>query len=643
MKKKNNKQTAHKTPQKKEAIPWFFYSFFGVLFSMLPLVYYRSGLDPAIHPRLLFLSVLLIPAMIYLVWMKRKPALNTSVLFQPVFWFLIAYALITALSMLYAVNRGEGYYDSCKSFSVLILVGVSSILILNTREWHRFFPVFFIVPALILLVVGAMDYYNFVLFATTPRTRENLEWIYEVRGNMAHKNQYAISLMLMLPFLGYGVYKKTGLLKWVFVLLSALILVYIAVLQTRSVWVGITLAVFAGCILLILFAQRFNINKGIRLGLGISLLAMVISLGSVIYFSKTTDKNSIIHKIKNITNPSDGNNRHRVKIWELTGKMIMDRPLEGVGAGNWKIVSHNYFPGYNFSKEQLNWLRPHNDFLWVLSEKGIFGFLAFIGIFVSVFIYFLKIIKSDIATEKKVFALLLVSGLIAYLAVSMFTFPLERMNHQIYLALIIAVFSVLYHEIYGNKNRVAKIRAMSVPALLILGFSAYYAITVLDMETKVKQARTLHKAEKWEALNKLAAQIPATFKTIDAEAMPIAWYSGLSYANLGKIKEANAAYLEAYRQNPSRTSVLNNLGRTYFQLEDYENAKIYFEKALVILPDYFEALVNLSSTYIQLGDYQNALNCLNKIPQDKINEPLSRNINFVRRKLKEQANPAGDQ
>jgi hypothetical protein len=31
--------------------------------------------------------------------------------------------------------------------------------------------------------------------------------LYEVNGNMGHKNQYAISLFLMLPFVLYGIYK----------------------------------------------------------------------------------------------------------------------------------------------------------------------------------------------------------------------------------------------------------------------------------------------------------------------------------------------------------------------------------------------------------------------------------------------------
>jgi tetratricopeptide (TPR) repeat protein len=76
------------------------------------------------------------------------------------------------------------------------------------------------------------------------------------------------------------------------------------------------------------------------------------------------------------------------------------------------------------------------------------------------------------------------------------------------------------------------------------------------------------------------------------------------------------------------------LGRTYFQLQDYENAKVCFLEALAILPEYFESLVNISSTYIQLKDYEKAYEYLSKIKRKDMNEPLRNNLKFVQSKLK---------
>lgn len=641
MNKKNNKKVHNQKGQKKATVskttvPWFYYIFFGLLFGLLPFIYYKNGLDPAINPRLLFLGLLLIPSLVYLFWIREKPLLNSSILFQPIFYFIAGYALITAVSMAFAVNRGESYYDINKSFSILIFVGFSSILFFNTKNWQNSLPLFFIIPALVLISIGIGEYYDYVLFAVSERNAENLPWIYQVRGNMAHKNQYSIALMLMLPFLIFGIVKQKILLKFLFAFLSMIILIVLIMLQTRSVWVGLAISTIFAVLILVFVGHHFKLKKNIRYIVGLTMLIAALALGSVIYFSETTNKESIVYKLQNITNPGDGNNIHRIKIWELTGEMIKERPLKGVGAGNWKIESRYYFAGYNFSKEQLNWLRPHNDYLWVLSEKGIFGILLFLGIFVTAFLYFRKIIFSDLENEKKILALILMSGIIGYLSVSFFTFPLERMNHQIYLAIMLAALTAIYHQEFGNTGKKAGTNILSIVSIFILGFSIFYAITVLNMETKVKQARIFHQTGKWEELNKLSKEIPKTFKTLDAEAMPLDWYGGLSYANLNKIEEANKAYLKAYHENPTKESVLNNLGRTFFQLEDYENAKVYFENALVILPDYFEALVNLSSTYIQLNDYEKAYDTLKKIPQKQLNDPLKKNLRFLRNKLREQ-------
>jgi len=128
-------------------------------------------------------------------------------------------------------------------------------------------------------------------------------------------------------------------------------------------------------------------------------------------------------------------------------------------------------------------------------------------------------------------------------------------------------------------------------------------------------------------------KIPTTFRDIDPEVMPVKWYQALALGSLERIEEARDTYLEAVKANPTRVNVLNNLGRTYFQLGDYENAKKTFEATLDILPDYFEALVNMASTCYQLKEYEKSLEYWEKIPKKKRNEPILNNIQMVKQKL----------
>lgn len=639
MVKKVNKKKIKKVvkkPPKKSTENWGFFLFFGVLFIGLPFVYYRHGLDPAIHPRLLFVNIMLILSLFAFLFIRSKQQIDYSVLRNPLLYFLGAYFLLTALSVLFAINPREGNYDANKTFSVFMLVVVMSLLLTHTPDWQKKLPLFILIPALFIIGVGVGEYYDYVLFATTERDPANLPWIYQVRGNMAHKNQFSIALMITLPFLGYGAYRYKNLIRVGFIVLILLILLAIFLLQTRSVWVALFMVLVIASVYVLIKGEKFNIPTRPRQIAGIGMLVFIIGFGSFVYMSKPANKDSVIYKIKNITNVNEGNNIHRYKTWNLSIDLMKDHLLTGVGAGNWKINSRYYFEQSGFNKGELNWLRPHNDYLWVVSEKGIFGFLAFLGIFVWTIIMGIKILFRSNSRDEIIFTLLMLMGLIAYMIASLFTFPLERINHQVYLALVLASVNAVYYQNFKTKHLNIKPIIPALFAIIILSYGAVYAISVLQMETKVKEARYYHRSNQWEKLLDISKTIPSTFKTLDAEAMPVAWYSGLSNSKLGNIKEANEAYYNAYKAHPTHIQVINNLGRTYFQLKEYEKARDAFLITLKILPDYYEALVNITSTYVQLGDYETAFEYYKQIKGGQKDENLLRMGKNIRRELRKQ-------
>jgi tetratricopeptide (TPR) repeat protein len=130
-----------------------------------------------------------------------------------------------------------------------------------------------------------------------------------------------------------------------------------------------------------------------------------------------------------------------------------------------------------------------------------------------------------------------------------------------------------------------------------------------------------------------AKSINTFFRDLDAEAMPVEWYYGLAYANLNDIEKSKEHYMKAYAANPTKISILNNLGQIYFKEGQYNEAIEWFNKALAILPDYLESNVNLSSTYYKLGDYENALKSLNNIPENKRDERIKKNMISIEKKI----------
>jgi O-antigen ligase len=633
--KKHRKKDARQAPRKKIQHLAFFL-FFGVVFIGMPFVYYRSGLDPAIHPRLLFVNAVLIVSLLVFIFSKFKAQINYDVLRNPIFFFAGAYFILTAFSIIFAINPREGNYDINKTFAFLILLILFSFFFVSTKEWHKILPLFFILPVIYLFLVGSTEYRDYVLFATTDRDPSNLPWIYQVRGNMAHKNQFSIALMMILPFIGYGAFRYKELPRVGFIVLILMVLTALYILQTRSVWVGLFIGLSVVSAYLIFYGGNLNIPVRPRKFIGVGMLVIIVGFVSFIYLSEPEDKDSVIYKIKNITNVNEGNNIHRYKTWSLTIDLMKDHFLTGVGAGNWKINSRYYFEDAGFSKEELNWLRPHNDYLWVISEKGIFGAIAFLGLFFWSVTMCIKTLKHSNNINEKVFVLLMLMGLTAYMITSLFTFPLERMNHQVYLALIIASITAVYHQNRASKKLIIKPLLPVLVALFVLSYGIVYAFSVIKMEVKVKEARHYHRTKQWDKLLNISKTIPTTFKTLDAEATPIAWYSGLANSKLENIQAANQAYYEAYLAHPTHVQVINNLGRTYFQLKEYEKARDAFLLSLKILPDYFEPLVNITSTYMELGDYEAAYSYYIRIKGRKSNQDLLRMGKKIRAELKKQ-------
>lgn len=627
-----------KAPGKKSLSPWFIL-FFGTLFIGLPFVYYRQGLDPAIHPRLLFVDSVLIISLLVFLFTKSK--IDYSAVRNPGFIFIAAYFIITAVSLIFAINPLEGNYDLIKTFSFLVLTVFMTLLLVNKAGWQKVLPFFFIVPAVFLFARGAGEYYDYVLFAKTDRSALDLPWIYNVRGNMAHKNQYSIALMMMLPFLGFGIYRAKGLWRAGFILVVCLLLLMILLVQTRAVWVGLFVGVNMVAVFLVFLGARFGIPLFLRRIAGFTMLAGIIGYIGVVAFAETDDQDSVLYKVKNITNPDDENNVPRVKTWNLSIDLISDHFFIGVGAGNWKINSRYYFENSGFNKNQLNWLRPHNDYLWVISEKGIFGFMAFLGIFVWGIIMCFKIMKHSNEKDDIYFAIFMFFGLVAYMMAAFFTFPLERMNHQVYLALILAAIVATYHR--TKPKKMLKINPV-VPVIVsigILGYGFIYAYSVIQMETKVNVARNYHKTQQWDKLLEVSNTIPTTLKSLDAEAMPIAWYRGLANSKLGNLKAANEDYKRAFAAHPTHVQVLNNLGRTYFQLGEYEKARDAFLAALEILPEYYQALVNVTSTYMEMNDWEKADFYYQKIKRKRKNKELKKMGNTIGRKLSMQKKASG--
>lgn len=251
-------------------------------------------------------------------------------------------------------------------------------------------------------------------------------------GIAANKNITAASLAIKLPFLLYFFYKAASK-KYFLIFIIPFFTVFTAILflNTRSVFLSVSLFIVLTVFYLIFSKIKLSIRHSLVL------LSLALSFLSNAYFSNST----AISRASSI-NISSGASSGRFELWSNAIDFFVKHPIIGCGLGNWKVESLPYW-----SKLQSGYIVPyhaHNDFLELLTELGIIGFLSYFFIFVSIF----YLLTSSLLKSKKEFHFfILICSSLFYFTDAFFNFPLERTIMQIMFAFILALTSY-----YSFKN-----------------------------------------------------------------------------------------------------------------------------------------------------------------------------------------------
>jgi len=611
-----------------------FYVLAGVLIILLPVFYLNHAIDTVLMPRLLLLDLLLLVFSIFILLKSQIKTTDQSLLRNAVLVVSFSYFLVTAISLFFAFNPQEGIFDVVKTFSVFVLIFLLTTYFTKTPDWAGILAKLMLFAGSVAVLIGYYEYLTLVVGSTVQFLPDGREMIYAVRGLMAHKNQFSDYMMLLLPFLMYGAIRFEKTWKVGFITLIVMILFLIILLQTRSVWVGIIISTLACVAVLLIFYRQFLLPKKSRNIIAVVSLAIILTFSGIIAFGGIQEYNSYLARLRSITNPQAGNNSYRLKVWGATIEMIRDNPVAGVGAGNWQIEVSKYLPDLNFVQKEMNWGRPHNDYLWVLSEKGVFGIVLYVLIFIISFIYAFRIILRENDVKLKIITLLTMGGLIGYMVVSFFTFTYERIDHQVYLAIFIAAIASIYQQQKPAKPLKVNTFAFSIPVLLILFFGSVFSFATVRQEIHLKRAHTFLAAGKWKESVEEGMKARNSFRNIDPEGMPVDWVIAQAYANAGDHQKAIVYFESALQAHPYNFVVLNNIGKSYFLTGDLQNAKTSFETALTFLPNFTESLVNLASVEYTLGKKPLALKLLLKIPESERTPAINQNIEALDKEIK---------
>lgn len=567
------------------------------------LVYFPFVLDQTLVSRFLALSLGL------LIIVVKYPAFFSQKIPLPLI-FNLGFYLISFSTIAFSKSGSETLFESQKIFIGAVVWYTVFYLLKNGSGFSEKFLKLMLFITLMAHLVGLYQLINVQSI--------NQDSVYAVTSLCGHKNLYSSLTFILLLFCCLGMWTHQGLWKFLFVSCNVFSLLMILVLQTRAVWIGtiVFLFIFA---MVVLFKIRLRtiINFQLSWKWAGFFIAMFLIFTSMFWNKLRWPE---LHKRFDVTSYHASESGHeRLVLWEKTGQLITSNPLLGVGAGNWQLEypSVTLSGLHNAEVNNVTFQRPHNDFLWVLSETGFAGFLFYISSFFIVFSSAWKALKKSGPQQSLVIGLLL-AGAIGFLTIAFFDFPRERIEHVVLFSCLTAFlyFKSEEGQAPGSSARSIHIKKFSWALIALLSLNIVIGVFRVKGEYYMAQAYKQRQRQHWMQVVKMVGKAYSYFYQIDPTSVPLKWYSGLAYFSLGEYPAALTDFEQAYAIAPYNQHVLNNLASSEENLSRHEDAMKHYKEAIRINPLFDDPKLNLAAVLYNEKKYKEALHWVEMVPDD---------------------------
>jgi len=609
--------------------------FFSITILLICNIYSEALLDKSLEIRMFSLAIMMCLLLTFPVFNKRKffTKSDFSILKNP---FILVYTLLVTLqgvSIIIATNTGEALHDLLKSGSYLVFFIFTTLYIIPQKDSRSIFLKNMVLFTILISAIGIFQSLN--VFSEYGFSFANA---IKINGNFANKNMFSQILFFGFTFSAYGIYflKKTWRNTAFFAALISLLLIIL--LMTRGVW----LALFIISIISLIFflgGIRKHLQKKLISKKRLLIFSGLVGIG-LLFLSVVSLQfeygQSIKNRIENSLKLSDTSIASRIDLWKKTTKIIEENPVLGVGSGNWKIEILKY----DVIRYNDGWIVPrrvHNDYLTVISEIGLIGFIVYLTMFGFIVFYLIKTIQKAKETDDKIFALSLLSATIGYICFSFFSFPKERVESQILLNLIFAFSIFLYYQTKDKKNK--KLNKKILPILLVfaLSFSFLTAFSSWKrMQTEIainKMYVNLNQNQDKNTIYPLIKDIRSVFVSISPRNSPFLQLKGkFLYALKEDTERVIETYKDALIDSPYHVRTILELANIYYETGDINNALKYGNLAYKYAPDNEKVLLSLAVFFEQQKDFDTSLDYLERISPSKKSNYYPQIIRVLKKK-----------
>ena len=472
----------------------------------------EAVLDSALLPRFLCLSfILLVLTVMIMSNAFSTPGGQFGVIVISSLLTLIGFQL---LAYLMSPNLSDAHYlfsrEMILIISLMFLISLINQSILSLDEIWKFLSLITIVP----LVMGLVE-----IFPLLESNALNPESAYHIKAGFAHRNIYAQFLVLTLPVHFVNLFKSDGRLKIMWLVLLFVQLSFCLLLMCRSAWLSLFISIYFISGLFILTRIHGDGKKTVFSIFGLLLpFALFFMLKTLP--SDSSELGKIVH---GLTHWHYGSTSKRLDIWAGTLQLIIESPFLGHGLGTWKLEILRYISGAEITDgNSIFYQRPHNDFLWIWSESGLFALLAKIVLFVVV----ITKLVAQLFKSWRWDGAGLVAMLLIYVVISMLSFPMERPELQ-YLLMVVLAMSI--HSISPNFNRSGFRQKWTLIfiALITIVWSIHVGVARFQGEKLTKRAFIEMKLGDWDKAVVYLDAAENEFYNMDAMSTPLSWYTGM--------------------------------------------------------------------------------------------------------------------
>jgi putative inorganic carbon (HCO3(-)) transporter len=507
----------------------------------------------------------------------------------------LGFLAASLLSLVNAINILESLLQLTKVFTVFSAVYILSVILMRDLRYLKWIVIVF-TGLLIFDSISVFYYINEFI-------QGRLNTIADIKSIYGNKNGFASAIYVKLPFALWLMVFNKGWLKWLgwIGLLAGITATFF--MATRAFYLGLIVitVVFLAYILISYFRKKQIIQ--LRLS-GYYLLALALAYlvftgtQQVLYPKSISNRLTLgVGQQLSTIGTSDASVSKRIEAWKWTWELFKEKPLFGVGSGNWKVVVLKY---ENKEEPEFTYAnKAHNDFFETAAETGFIGGLLYLCIFALIAWAFLKQLFYGNYEQDDLFSymFLAASGIAFYSVDAFFNFPADRPEIQVLFSIYVAAgISVIHHlkkrsggevslQKPGNVKSTLIWSSIAVAIIVLSGVSYIASLNFKSSKTQRIVFNEIESGKLKAASDKIIAGFPF-IPNLTSLGEPINSQKARYLLDEGKNEEA-IAILRADRSSPWDGRCEFHLAKGFYNLKQLDSVLVYTEKLREIKPNLF--------------------------------------------------------